>query len=169
MIKKMKMQPVFKRITTHSLRSLLVRYKEAKYEIKMLNCELTEAYTKIKFLELEVVQVNIKIERVSTKKLDDVFSHQKHFFEKTGLGYTGESSSVMNISKEAKLMKAKEPVVVAPTIEKAKDKKEKNVADQRMLNKPRNQVVVRAKAKGKSLSRSQRGSRTNHVCHFCGR
>ena len=99
MIKKMKMQPVFKRITTHSLRSLLVRYKEAKYEIKMLNCELTEAYTKIKFLELEVVQVNIKIERVSTKKLDDVFSHQKHFFEKTGLGYTGESSSVMNISK----------------------------------------------------------------------
>ena len=75
----------------------------------------------------------------------------------------------MNISKEAKLMKAKEPVVVAPTIEKAKDKKEKNVADQRMLNKPRNQVVVRAEAKGKSLSRSQRGSRTNHVCHYCGR
>ena len=150
-------------------RSLLVGYKEARCEIKMLNGELIEAYTKIKFLELEVVQVNIKIERVSTKKLDDVFSHQKHFFEKTGLGYTGESSSVMNISKEAKLMKAKEPVVVAPTIEKAKDKKEKNVADQRMLNKPRNQVVVRAEAKGKSLSRSQRGSRTNHVCHYCGR
>ena len=74
----------------------------------------------------------------------------------------------MNISKEAKLMKAKEPVVVAPTIEKAKDKKEKNVADQRMLNKPRNQVVVRAEAKGKSLSRSQRSPRTNHVCHHCG-
>ena len=36
-------------------RSLLVRYKEAKCEIEMLNGELTEAYSKIKFLELEVV------------------------------------------------------------------------------------------------------------------
>ena len=31
-------------------RSLLVRYKEAKCEIKMLNGELIEAYTKVKFL-----------------------------------------------------------------------------------------------------------------------
>ena len=36
-------------------RSLLVRYKEAKCEIEMLNGELTEAYTKVKFLEFEVV------------------------------------------------------------------------------------------------------------------
>ena len=36
-------------------RSLLVRYKEAKCEIETLNGKLTEAYTKIKFLELEVV------------------------------------------------------------------------------------------------------------------
>ena len=36
-------------------RSLLVRYKEVKCEIEMLNGELIEAYTKIKFLELEVV------------------------------------------------------------------------------------------------------------------
>ena len=43
-------------------RSLLVRYKEAKYEIKTLNGELTEAYSKIKFLELEVVQANAKVE-----------------------------------------------------------------------------------------------------------
>ena len=33
--------------------SLLVRYKEAKCEIETLNDELTEAYTKVKFLELE--------------------------------------------------------------------------------------------------------------------
>ena len=71
----------------------------------------------------------------------------------------------MNISKEVKFMKAKEPVVVAPTIEKAKVEKKKNVADQWVLNKPRNQFVVRSKAKGKSLPRSQRGPRTNHVCH----
>ena len=36
-------------------RNLLVRYKKAKCEIEMLNGELTEAYSKIKFLELEVV------------------------------------------------------------------------------------------------------------------
>ena len=51
-------------------RSLLVRYKESKCEIEMLNGELTEAYTKEKFLELEVVQANAKVERVSTKKVD---------------------------------------------------------------------------------------------------
>ena len=43
-------------------RSLLVRYKEAKCEIETLNGELTEAYTKVKLLELEVVQVNAKEE-----------------------------------------------------------------------------------------------------------
>ena len=34
--------------------------------------------------------------------------------------------------------------------------------------KPRNQSVVRSEAKGKSLPRSQRGPRMNHVCHHCG-
>ena len=149
-------------------RSLLVRYKEAKCKIEMLNGELTEAYTKVKFLELEVVQANAKGERVSTKKLDDVLSHQKPISDKTGLGYTRKSSSAMNISKKVKFVKAKKPAVVAPTIKKAKVEKKKNAADQWVLNKPRNQSMVRAKAKGKSLPRSQRGSRTNHVCHHCG-
>ena len=36
-------------------RSLLVRYKETKCEIETLNGELIKAYSKIKFLELEVV------------------------------------------------------------------------------------------------------------------
>ena len=57
----------------------------------------------------------------------------------------------MNISKEVKFVKAKESVVVAPTVEKAKVEKKKNMADQRVLNKPRNQSVVRPEAKGKSL------------------
>ena len=60
-------------------KSLLVSYKEAKYEIETMNGELTEAYSKIRFLELKVVQANAKIERVSTKKLEDVISSQKHF------------------------------------------------------------------------------------------
>ena len=36
-------------------KSLLVRYKETKCEVETLNGELTEAYSKIKFLELEVI------------------------------------------------------------------------------------------------------------------
>ena len=37
-----------------------------------------------------------------------------------------------------------------------------------VLNKPCNQSMVRPEAKGKSLPRSQRGPRTNYVCHHCG-
>ena len=55
-------------------RSLLMRHKEAKCEIEELNGELSEAYPKVRFLEQEVVQANAKIERVSTKKLNDFIS-----------------------------------------------------------------------------------------------
>ena len=106
-----------------------MRYKEAKCEIETLNGELTETYTKVKFLELEVVQANAKVEWVSTKKLDDVLSSQKTFYDKTGLGYTGESSSAVNISKEVKFVKAKESVVIASTVVKANVEKKKNVTD----------------------------------------
>ena len=74
----------------------------------------------------------------------------------------------MNIFKEVKFVKAKEPVVVALIVEKTKGEKKKNVVDQRVLNKPRNQSVVRSAARAKSLPRSQRGLRINHVCHRCG-
>ena len=60
----------------------------------------------------------------------------------------------MNISKEVKFVKTKESVIVAPTVEKANVKKKKNVTDQRVLNKPRNQSVVRFEAREKSLPRS---------------
>ena len=36
-------------------KSLLVRYKETKCKFETLNGELTEAYSKIKFLELKVI------------------------------------------------------------------------------------------------------------------
>ena len=53
-------------------------------------------------------------------------------------------------------------------MEKAKAEKKKNVVDQRVLNKPRNQSVVRFEAIEKSLPRLQRVFRMNHVCHHCG-
>ena len=37
-----------------------------------------------------------------------------------------------------------------------------------MLNKPRNQLVVKPKARGKSLPKSQRGPRIQHFCHHWG-
>ena len=55
-------------------KSLLVRYKETRCKVETLNGELIEAYSKIKFLELEVMQANAKIERVSSKKLDKVLA-----------------------------------------------------------------------------------------------
>ena len=39
-------------------KSLLVRYKETKCEVETLNGELIKAYSKIKFLEFEVIQAN---------------------------------------------------------------------------------------------------------------
>ena len=55
-------------------KSLLIHYKEAKCEIETLNGELSEAYTKVRFLERKFVQANAKIKKVTTKKLDDVIS-----------------------------------------------------------------------------------------------
>ena len=50
--------------------SILIRYKEMKCEVEALNGELIEAYSKIKLLELEVIQANAKVECVASKKLD---------------------------------------------------------------------------------------------------
>ena len=122
LLKKMKM-------AEEDYRSLLVCYKEAKCEIETLNGELTEAYSKIKFLELEVVQANAKVEWVSSKKLDDVLSHQKPFSDKTELGYNEESSSAVNISKKVKFVTAKESGVVSPIVEMTTVEKNKNVVD----------------------------------------
>ena len=67
---------------------------------------------------------------VSTKKLDDVISSKKTFSDKIGLGYTGESSSNVKVTKEVKFVKAKDPKGVIPTIEKANVEEKKNMADQ---------------------------------------
>ena len=149
-------------------RSLLMRYNETKCEMEILNGELTEAYSKIKFLELDVVQANAKVERVSSKKLDKVLAHQKPFSDKNRLGYTGKSSSSVKVTKDMKFMKAKESMVATIYADKVNPKKKKNVTGQRFMTKPSKQSVVKPKGNGKSLPKSQRGSRTQHFCHHCG-
>ena len=107
-------------------KSILVRYKETKYEVEALNGELTEAYSKIKFLELEVIQANAKVERVASKKPDEVLARQKPFSDKNGLGYSWESSSSANVSKEMKFVKTKEPMVATLSVENVKVEKKSN-------------------------------------------
>ena len=106
-------------------KSLLVRHKETKCDVKTLNREFTEAYSKIKFLVLKVIQANAKVEQVSSKKLDEVFAHQKPFSYKSGLGYTKKSSSSVKVSKDMKFVKAKEPMVEITTVEKVKAEKKR--------------------------------------------
>nr|XP_023915748.1 uncharacterized protein LOC112027301 [Quercus suber] len=53
-------------------RNTLVQLKEAKFEVEELKGELVEAYSKIKFFELEIIQANVKVKRISTKKLDNM-------------------------------------------------------------------------------------------------
>ena len=77
-----------------------------------MKAELLNAYSKIKFLELEIIQANVKVERISTKKLDSMLSSQKPSNDKTCLGYTGEGSS----SSEPKVEKPKILVVAKRTI-----------------------------------------------------
>ena len=135
--------------------------------METLNGELTEAYSKIKFPELEVVQANAKV-RVSSRKLDEVLAHQKPFFDKSGLGYTGESSSSVKVTKNMKFVKAKELMVATTNADKVNLEKKKNVTNQRFMTKPPKQSMVKPKGNGKSIPKSQRGPRTQHFCHHCG-
>ena len=138
--------------------SILVRFKEMKCEVEALNGELTNAYSKIKFLELEVIQANAKVEHIASKKLDKVLTHQKPFSNKSGLGYSGESNSSANVSKEMKFVKAKELMVATPSVKNVKVEKKPNGVAQNVLTKPQNPFMAKPKAKGKSLPKPQRGS-----------
>nr|POF22912.1 hypothetical protein CFP56_38199 [Quercus suber] len=149
-------------------KSLLVRYKEAKCEIEALNGELSEAYTKVRFLEQEIIQAHAKIDRVSSRKLDEVILSQRHASDKSGLGYIGGSSSSAKVTKEVKFVKNKETAIDKSTLEIVEDEKKKNVANQRMFYKSRNQSEVRFGARGRSLPRQQQGPRINYICHYCG-
>ena len=123
--------------------------------METLNGELTKAYSKIKFFEHEVVQANAKV----AKKLDEVLAHQKPFSDKSKLGYTGESSSNVKMTKDMKFVKVKEPMIATTNAEKVKPEKKKNVTDQRFVTKPPKQLVVKPNGNGKSLPKSQRGLR----------
>ena len=66
-------------------KSTLMQLKDAKFEVENLKEELLNAYSKIKFLELEVIQSNANVECITTKKLDNDLTSQKTFLGKIGL------------------------------------------------------------------------------------
>ena len=144
-IKKMK-------IIEEGHKSTLVQLKDAKCDVEGLNEELLNAYLKIKFLELEIIQANVKVERISTKKLDSVLSFQKPSNDKTGLDYAGEGSSSSEPKKEVRFVLAKsieKPKVETPVVAKRT-------------------VGAKPKEKGKSLPKSQREPQVKHFCHHYG-
>ena len=125
-------------------KSTLVQLKDAKCEVEELKDELLNAYSRIKFLELEIIQANVKVECISTKKLDNVLSSQKPLNVKTGLGYTGERSSSSEPKKEVKFVLAKN--LEKPKVEKLKV--EIPIIAKRIIG-------LKPKEKGKSLLKSQ--------------
>ena len=157
---KMKRRSTFKKhmiLCWKIVASMLVQHKEAKCEVERLKGELVEAYSKIKFLELEIIQANVKVELISTKKLDNVLSFQKSSHDKTSLGYTGERSSSSEPKKEVRFVSAKND-------EKLKEVKLENetlVAVERTIG-------TRLKEKGKSLPKNQRRPHMKHLFHHYG-
>ena len=134
-----------------------MQLKEAKCEVEGLKGELVEAYSKIKFLVLEIIQANVKVECISTKKLDNVLSSQKSSHDKTSLGYTREGSSSSEPKKEVRFVSAKN------------DEKLKEVKPE--IETPdavKRTISAKPKEKGKSLPKNQRRPQVKHVCHHCG-
>ena len=109
------------------------------------------AYSKIKFLKLEVIQVNVNVERIITKKLNSVLSSQKPSTDKIRLGYTGEENSSGEPGREIKFVLAEN--VEKPKIEILIVKKD---------------IGPKSKTKGKSLPNNQRGPQVKHFCHHYG-
>ena len=104
-------------------KSTLVQLKDVKCEVEGLKEELLNAYSKIKFLELKIIQVNVKVECISIKKLDSMLSSQKPLNDKIGLSYTGDGSSSSGPKKEMKFVSSKN--VEKPKAEKLKVEKPK--------------------------------------------
>ena len=103
------------------------------------------------------LKLSIKVERISTKKLDSVLSSQKSSHDKTSSGYTEEGSSSSEPKKEVRFVPAKNE-------EKLKEVKleiETPAAVKRTIG-------AKPKEKVKSLPKNHRGPQVKHMCHHCG-
>ena len=62
----------------------------------------------------------------NSKALDDMLSHERYPFDKSGLGYAGESSSKNDNASNNKDMRKSERDVDAPSFSKGKYKSQEN-------------------------------------------
>nr|XP_023887116.1 uncharacterized protein LOC111999228 [Quercus suber] len=109
--------------------------EESEDEVDREEVGLQETYNSL----FEKTGGYAKVANVAIKKMmrtdEDYKSLLVRYAEakyKSGLGYTGGSSSAANATKEVKFVKTKDTVVEESTPEKVKAEKKKNVADQRM-------------------------------------
>ena len=77
---------------------LLVKLDETTRLVETLIVENTSLEEKVKNLEVELSQARTQIEKMSSAKLDEVFSAQKPSSDKTGLGYTVSSNPSFSMS-----------------------------------------------------------------------
>ena len=101
---------------------------------------------KLIFLELEIIQANVKVECIPNKKLDNVLSSQKSSHDKTDLGYTREGSFSSKPKKEVRFVSAK-------NVEKLKEVKPE-IETPTVVKRT---IATKPKDKGKSLPKNQRG------------
>ena len=134
-----------------------MQLKESKCEEERCKGELVAAYSKIKCPELEIIQANVKVKHISTKKLDNVLSSQKSSHDKTSLGYTGEGSSSSEPKKETRFISGK----YDEKLEEVKPETETPIVVKRT-------VGAKPKENGKSLPKNQRGPQVKHLCHHYG-
>ena len=118
---------------------------------------MVATYSKIRFLELEIIQANVKVEHISTKKLDNVLSSQKSSHDKINLGYTEEGSSSSEPKKEIRFISAQND----EKLKEVKPETETPAVVKRTIG-------AKPKEKGKSLPKNQRGPQVKHLCHHCG-
>ena len=103
------------------------------------------------------IKANVKVEHISTKKINSMLSSQKSLNDKASLGYTNEGSSSIKPKKEVRFVSAK-------NVEKSKVEK----PEIKTLIVAKRTIGAKPNDKGKSLPKSQRGLQVKHFCHHCG-
>jgi predicted nucleic acid-binding Zn-ribbon protein len=79
-------------------------------ELNDLKTEKSTLLQKIKNLEDELIEAQLKLERITNNKLTQMLSVQKCSSDKTGLGYVASSSDISSTSKTVFV----KPIVTEP-------------------------------------------------------
>ena len=130
-------------------------------KVEELKVELEGAYSKIRFLEHEVIEANAKVDRISSKKLDFMLQARRPLSLKSGLRYIRENSSSdpkisMDGLKSVKFVSAKISEDKEKNDESLDEKKRKELAPKIPKgNEKTSAFAGKGKAVTKSLPKKQ--------------